>query len=70
MGTDWFEHRFWFAERSYDDVQQKLEVAGATLRSRVDQRTFAIGELRTPSVRDLRDGPCRRWPTSDSTCES
>jgi hypothetical protein len=55
MPTDWFEALFGFSERSYDETQKKLEVAGTTLRSRVNQRTFAIGDLRTPSLKELRD---------------
>ncbi len=55
MTTDWFEDLFGFSERSYDETQKNLEVVGTTLRSRINQRAYAIGELKTPSVRELRD---------------
>jgi hypothetical protein len=55
MSTDWFEALFGFSERSYDETKEKLEVVGKTLRSRVNQRSFAIGELQTRSLRELRD---------------
>lgn len=53
--ANWFEQLFGFSERSYDETREKLEVVGATLRSRVNQRSYEIGELRTPSLRELRD---------------
>ena len=37
------------------ETRAKLEVVGTTLRSRVNQRSYQIGELRTPSLRELRD---------------
>ena len=52
---NWFETLFGFSERSYDETRKKLEVVGTTLRSRVNQRSYEIGELRTPSLRELRD---------------
>ena len=55
MATDWFDDLFGFSERSHDDVQSNLEVVGTTLRSRLNQRSYAIGELTTPSVQELRD---------------
>ena len=55
MATDWFEDLFGFRERSYGETQKNLEVVGSTLRSRINQRTYAIGELKTPSVKELRD---------------
>jgi hypothetical protein len=59
MTTDWFEDLFGFRERSYDETQKNLDVVGTTLRSRINQRTYAIGELTTPSVRELRDEAAR-----------
>ena len=53
--TNWFEDLFGFSERSYDETRKNLEVVGTTLRSRVNQRSYAIGELTTPSLRELRD---------------
>ena len=59
MATDWFEDLFGFRERSYEETQQNLEVVGPTLRSRVNQRAYAIGELKTPSLKELRDEASR-----------
>ena len=52
--ANWFETLFGFSEQSYDETRKKLEVVGTTLRSRVNQRSYEIGELRTPSLRELR----------------
>jgi len=53
--VNWFERLFGFSERSYDETREKLEVVGTTLRSKVNQRLYEIGELRTPSLKELRD---------------
>ena len=53
--ANWFENLFGFSERSSDETRKNLEVVGTTLRSRVNQRSYEIGELRTPSLRELRD---------------
>ena len=53
--ANWFETLFGFSERLYDETREKLEVVGTTLRSRVNQRSYEIGEMRTPSLRELRD---------------
>jgi hypothetical protein len=55
MSTDWFKDLFGFTEHSYGETQKNLEVVGTTLRSRINQRAYAIGELKTPSVKELRD---------------
>jgi hypothetical protein len=55
MTTNWFEGLFGFSERSYDETRDNLEVVGTTLRSRVNHRSFVIGELETASLRELRD---------------
>lgn len=55
MRADWFENLFGFAEGSYGETQAMLDVAGTTLRSRVNQRSYTIGELTTPSVLELRE---------------
>jgi hypothetical protein len=54
MTTTWFEELFGFAEQSYDETRRNLEVVGTTLRSRVNGRSFAVGDLSTPSVKELR----------------
>jgi len=55
MTPNWFEDLFGFSERSYDETRRNLEVVGTTLRSKVDQRSYVIGALTTPSLRELRD---------------
>jgi hypothetical protein len=55
MPASWFEGLFGFSERSYDETSKNLEMVGATLRSRVNQRSYVIGELTTPSLTELRD---------------
>lgn len=55
MATEWFEELFGFSERTYDETQKRLDVVGTTLGSRVNERRFEIGELTTPSVKELRD---------------
>ena len=55
MPANWFEDLFGFRERSYDETKKNLEMMGATLRSRVNQRSYVIGELTTPSLGELRD---------------
>jgi hypothetical protein len=51
---DWFEQLLGFPEVSYQDTKQNLEVDGATLRSRVNHRSFGIGELETPALGELQ----------------
>lgn len=55
MTATWFENLFGFREQTYDGTRDNLEVVGTTLRSKINQRSYAIGELTTPSVRDLRE---------------
>ena len=59
MTTNWFEELFGFSEQSYDETRKNLEVVGTTLRSRINQRSYVIGELTTPSLRELRDEAAR-----------
>ena len=54
MSDDWFEALTGFRETSPHDVREKLAVSGDRLRSRVNQRAFAIGRLETPTVAELR----------------
>lgn len=50
----WFEQLFGFAERSWAETRVRFGVEGETLRSRVNQRQFAIGRFDTPSLASLR----------------
>lgn len=54
MAANWFEDLMGFQERSYEETKANLEVGGTTLRSRVNHRSFVIGELETPSLLELR----------------
>jgi len=53
--TDWFESLTGFREESYQDTRRRLAVVGNRLRSTVNDRSYAIGTLETPSVKELRD---------------
>ncbi len=51
---DWFERLTGFEESDYHATRSRLEVAGGRLRSTVNGRSFATGELETPSLGELR----------------
>jgi len=55
MTTNWFEDLFGFNERSYDETSKNFTVVDKTLRSKVNLRSYVIGDLETPSLRELRD---------------
>jgi hypothetical protein len=55
MTASWFEGLFGFSERAYGETRKNLEVVGTTLRSRINQRSYVVGTLTTPSLRELRD---------------
>ena len=44
-----------FKELPYEETRANLEVAGTTLRSLVNNHSYAIGVLETPSLAELRD---------------
>ena len=46
---------FVFKELPYEETRANLEVAGSTLRSKVNKRPYTIGTLETPSLAELRD---------------
>ncbi len=54
MATTWFEDLMGFPELSYEETKRNLEVAGTTLRSRINNRSYSIGKLKTPSLKELR----------------
>src|SRR4051812_9953933 len=54
MAANWFEDLMGFREGSYEGTKANLEVVGTTLRSKVNYRSFSIGELETPSLMELR----------------
>jgi hypothetical protein len=52
---DWFERLTGFPETGYEEVRRKLEVDGSRLRSRVNGRSYAIGQLELVSLQNLRE---------------
>jgi hypothetical protein len=52
---DWFERLTGFAESGYDDTRSRLEVVDRELRSRINGRSYGIGELELVSLRSLRE---------------
>jgi hypothetical protein len=54
MAADWFEDLMGFKELHSGETQANLEVQGSTLRSKVNNRSYTIGTLETPSLGELR----------------
>ena len=54
MRDDWFSRLTGFNEGPYSTTRELLEVNGATLRSKVNDRSFCIGQFEMPSLADLR----------------
>src|SRR5688572_14806800 len=52
---DWFERLTGFRETGYDHTRRRLEVAGCQLRSLVNGKSYAIGELELVSLQTLRE---------------
>ena len=52
---DWFEKLFGFREGDYEFTRQQFEVEGSKLRSRVNGRSYGIGELELVSLQTLRE---------------
>jgi hypothetical protein len=52
---DWFEHLTGFTEGGYEETRSRLEVVGRELRSRINGRSYGIGELELVSLRSLRE---------------
>ena len=55
MSADWFHDLMGFKELPYEETRANLEVAGTTLRSQVNNHSYAVGVLETPSLAELRD---------------
>jgi hypothetical protein len=55
MPGDWFEDLMGFKELAYGVTRANLEVGGATLRSKVNNRRYSIGTLQTPTLAELRN---------------
>ena len=54
MHDNWFSRLTGFNESSYAATQAQLEVQDNTLRSRVNGRSFGIGQFEMVSLADLR----------------
>jgi hypothetical protein len=52
---DWFEILTGFRETDYDDTRAKLKVEGTRLRSLVNDKDYAIGELELVPLQSLRE---------------
>jgi hypothetical protein len=52
---DWFETLTGFRETGYDETRALLEVEGGNLRSRVNGKSYGIGELELVSLQVLRE---------------
>ena len=52
--TDWFEELFGFRETSVKTVRENIEVKGSHLHSKVNGKSYCIGQLTTPSLKELR----------------
>ncbi len=51
---DWFERITGFREDGYDTTRARLSVVDGRLHSQQSARTFAVGQLDTPSLAELR----------------
>lgn len=62
---DWFETLTGFREKDvgYSGVQERLEVTGDQLRSKVNGRGYGVGRLGMPSLRRLREEVAKTSPT-------
>ncbi len=54
MSADWFERLTGFQELAYEATRKNLEVVGNTLLSKINHKSYATGELETPSLSELR----------------
>jgi hypothetical protein len=50
---DWFERLTGFQELGYQEARRKLEVVGDQLRSKVNRRSYGVGQPETPSLGEL-----------------
>lgn len=54
MRDDWFSRLTGFNEGPYSTTRELLDVNGSTLRSKVNDRSFCIGQFEMASLADLR----------------
>ena len=59
QSMDWFERLTGFRESTgkggYEQTRQRFELDGSSLRSRVNQRSFGIGQLSLVAMGSLRE---------------
>jgi len=55
MAMDWFERLTGFQETGYADTRSRLEVKGSELQSRVNGKSYGIGQLELVSLEALRE---------------
>ena len=51
---DWFENLFGFRETSTEVIKEHIELLDRKLHSRKNGRSYCIGQLTTPTLKDLR----------------
>ncbi len=61
MPADWFEDLMGFKELPYEETRANLEVAGSTLRSKVNNQSYAVGASRRRRLRSFETGPPASW---------
>ena len=52
---NWFQRLTGFPERSYDETRAKLSVGDGRLHSKVNRKSWAVGELQVASLQSLRE---------------
>ena len=57
--TDWFEELFGFRETSVETVRKNIKIKGSHLYSKVNGKSYCVGELSTPSLSDLREAAAK-----------
>lgn len=67
MTDNWFHRLTGFNENGYATTQERLEVIGGTLRSKVNGRGFGIGAFEMASLADLRARVAGSKPAQGTT---
>jgi len=52
---DWFERLTGFKEHGYEETRQRFKVVGSQLHSLANQKSYGIGILETPTLKELRN---------------
>lgn len=67
MYDNWFNRLTGFNEGTYSASRELLEMSGATLRSKINNRSFCIGKFEMASLADLRLRVAQSSGTSNPT---